>query len=426
MITIKLKYNSTNEFNDFLLKLRNQYTSIFHFAYNKIFKFKTKKEIYHLVKNLNNVGLIKSRMIGDAIDESYKVYERNKDSKNVFGNRTNFIRRCKGLITNKEWKNKRLKQLYIQGEVSRYGNRFFKLDFFNNQIIFKYDIKNHYVLEVKPSKNQLKELYKLQELCENKQGKFCVSLSDKEINILFEEIKSDEKINYIKNRFIGMDINPSNIDISILEFKDKLEILKTYSFNFNKITNRILKENEDLNNKLDFEIFEISKRISNISKHWKCEFIFIEDLNFSKNIKGKNWNRLNKCIWKRNKFINNLQKRCNINNQKLFKVYPAYTSFIGNCQYEYTDAINASIEIGRRGFECIILKNKKFYPVVRLKDSLIHRWKEMVNEMPGSWRDLFNLIKNSKLSYRVSLEECPHKFNVFRKNSRMVDIYHFI
>jgi hypothetical protein len=190
------------------------------------------------------------------------------------------------------------------------------------------------------------------------------------------------------------------------------------------LTDKILKENKNLNSKLDHEILEISKRISNISKHWKCKFIFIENLEFKD--KTKYNNRLLNNLWKRNKFIDNLEKRCNINNQKLFKVNPDYTSFIGNCQYDFTDPINASIEIGRRGYEIIILKNKKFYPAVGLKDSLIHRWKEMVNEMPGSWRELFNSTKNSKLSYRVSLEECKYSFDVFRKNSRLVDYYQFL
>ena len=426
MITIKLKYKSSTEFNEFLPKLRNQYSNIFRYAYNRLHEGKTKKEIYHLILTLKNIELIKSRMIVDSITDASSFYEQNKDMKITFGGKKELKRRSKNLISNKEWKEKRLKRLYSQGLTNLHGNRYFKIDFYNNQIIFKYTKDINYILDIKPSKNQLKELIKLQELCENKQSKYTISLSENEINISFDEIKSEENINYIENRFIGIDMNPNCIGISVLEFGNELKILRTYSFDFKQITDKILKENKELNNKLDFEIFEISKRISNISKYWKCKFIFIEELITKSKNKGKILNRLNNCIWKRNKFIDNLQKRCNINNQYLYKINPAYTSFIGNCQYDYTDPINASIEIGRRGFECIILKNKKFYPVVGLKDSLIHRWKEMVNEMPGSWRDLFNSIKNLKLSYRVSLEECQKDFNVFRKNSRMVDIYQFL
>lgn len=65
--------------------------------------------------------------------------------------------------------------------------------------------------------------------------------------------------------------------------------------------------NKYLNNKLNYEILDISKRISGISKHYKCKFIFIEDLEFKGESKGegkgKAFNRLNKNLWKRNIFI---------------------------------------------------------------------------------------------------------------------------
>ena len=108
--------------------------------------------------------------------------------------------------------------------------------------------------------------------------------------------------------------------------------------------------------------------------------------------------------------IDNLEKRSKLHNQKLFKINPAYSSFIGNLQNEYVDPINASIEIGRRGYEVIIKKSKKFYPNIWIKDSLKHQWKEKVNELPNTWKELFEIIKNSKLKYRVSTDSV-----VFRK-----------
>ena len=45
-----------------------------------------------------------------------------------------------------------------------------------------------------------------------------------------------------------------------------------------------------------------------------------------------------------------------------------FSSTIGNCLYNFSDPINASLEIGRRGFDVIILKKKdnkgvsSFYP----------------------------------------------------------------
>ena len=85
----------------------------------------------------------------------------------------------------------------------------------------------------------------------------------------------------------------------------------------------------------------------------------------------------------------------------------------GNLMYDYTDAVNASIEIGRRGFEYRIKKNKTgFYPKLLVK----HQWKEMVTKYTD-WKKFFIEIKNLKLKYRVSLNDVKCKFNVFQQNS---------
>ncbi len=76
------------------------------------------------------------------------------------------------------------------------------------------------------------------------------------------------------------------------------------------------------------------------------------------------------------------------------------------------DPVNASLEIGRRGFEIIIKKTKKFYPELWIKDSLKDQWKEHFSELPDIWRELFVIVKNSKLRYRVSTDSVV--FSKFR------------
>jgi hypothetical protein len=267
-------------------------------------------------------------------------------------------------------------------------------------------------------------------LCELKKSKYTVTLNENYICISFEPIKH-EVINLIKTRFVGIDLNPTNIGMTVCD--DKMNIVNAQCFDFTEIIDKInsikkssdSKELKHLNNKLNYEILNISKRISDISKHYKCKFVFIEDLVFKKSDKGKQFNRLTKNLWKRNVFIENLNKRCEINNQKLYKVNPAYSSIIGNCMYDYVDSVNASLEIARRGYECIINKSKKFYPVFWLKKSLKHQWKEMNFDLLNDWKELFVFIKNSKVSYRVSLNDAK-SFNVFRNKPRKYNIYQFI
>jgi hypothetical protein len=268
-------------------------------------------------------------------------------------------------------------------------------------------------------------------MTENNQYTYSIKLTDTHIYISFEEFKTETQINLIENRYLGIDLNPTNIGISICECDNNNEhkILKTVQFDFGKIVDKIYnckqssnhKDTKYWNNKLNHEILQISKTISNLSKAFNCKYIFIEELNFKFQKKefSKSLNRLVKNLWKRNKFINNLNKRCNINNQKLIEINPAYSSIIGNCMYNYVDGVNASIEIGRRGFEIKVLRNKdKFYPAVKLKDTILHQWKEMENVMfDGSWKKVYTLLKNLGIRYRVSLDACLHKFNVFQQNS---------
>ena len=86
-----------------------------------------------------------------------------------------------------------------------------------------------------------------------------------------------------------------------------------------------------------------------------------------------------------------------------------FSSTIGNCLYNFSDPINASLEIGgRRGFDVIILKKKdkkglsSFYPEF---NSLKIR-EEIRNQTTGlelnNWKELHTFLKNSKLRYRVS------------------------
>ena len=79
------------------------------------------------------------------------------------------------------------------------------------------------------------------------------------------------------------------------------------------------------------------------------------------------------------------------------------SGFIGNLQWDFDDPINASLEIGRRGWECIIRKTKKFYPEIELKEVLVSQWKDKINiDNFTSWKELFSFIKNLGLRYRVS------------------------
>ena len=420
MKTIKLPYKT----NEDLTSILKQYSSIVRYSYNRFLEGKNEKDIRELTKSLNSVDLLNSWLLQCGIKDGKAIQTRFKNEKVIFGGKNNLINRIKNKITKEEYQLKRLNPINIQGEELKQGNRSFKLDIIeNNQIIFKLNKSKHIALELPHLRNNIKkELFKLQQLNEVKQNQkgytYSIRFDLKHIYISFEEFKNKQVNTLNENRCLGIDLNPETIGISILENN---EVIYTQEFSlkpiFSKILNEKLSSNSDrmeyFQNKLKFETFEISKSISNLAKQFNCKTVFIEDLHFKGSSTIKISNRKNKNLWKRKLFIDNLTKRLNIQGIKLYLVNPAYSSFIGNLMYDYTDAINASIEIARRGFEYRIKKNKKgFYPNLLVK----HQWKEMVTKFTD-WKKFFIEVKNLKLKYRVSLNDVKHKFNVLQQNS---------
>jgi predicted transposase len=420
MKTIKLPYK--NEKN--LIPIIKQYSSIVRYSYNRFLEGRTEKDVRNLTKLLNNTNLLNSWIIQCAIKEGKAIYTRLDNKKVVFGGKINLYDRIKNKISKVDYQLKRLNPVNIQGEELKQGNRLFKLDIIeNNRIIFKLNKSNHIFLNLPKLRNNIKnELFKLQTLNEVKQNHkgytYSIRFDLDYIYISFKEFMN-ENVKILKdNRYLGIDLNPDTIGISVLE-NDK--ILYTQEFSLKPIFNKLLSEKlssksnrmKYFQNKLKFETYEICKSIVLLAKHFCCKIVFIEDLYFKNSLSNRISNRKNKNLWKKNLFVNNLVKRLNIESIKTCLINPAYTSFIGNMKYDYTDAVNASIEIARRGFEYIIKKNNtKFYPVFLVK----HQWKEMAIRYIN-WKEFFIVIKNAKLKYRVSLDKCLHKFKVFKQNS---------
>ena len=185
------------------------------------------------------------------------------------------------------------------------------------------------------------------------------------------------------------------------------------------------KKSKYLHNKLQFETIEISKKIASLAKTWNVKFVFLEDLDFKQKDAGlgKGFNRLTKNKWLKTLFQSQLIKRLDQTGIKHFKINPAYTSIVGNCQHDSFDPVNASVEIARRGMNVIILKTKKFYPEVWTKESLKELWKQTSSDSPKVWKEIFVWLKNAKVKYRVSLDELQNPFRVFSLNNKRSKVY---
>ncbi|HRW22404.1 MAG TPA: hypothetical protein P5509_10560, partial [Bacteroidales bacterium] len=357
-------------------------------------------------------------------------------NKVVFGGKKFLKLRSQDKITKEEWSNRRLLPLNIQGEQLHKGNRSFDFSSLSQgKLVLKLNRKQHITLTIpKQRKNYQRKLQLIETLTATKDLTVSVRLTDKFVYLSYEEPKLQQTQQLNDKRFLGIDLNPNHIGVSVMEWdKDDNEakVIYTTSFDFSKLTKAITSEDNSshsnrfkyLNNKLQYETIMASKVISQIAKDYKCKFVFVEDL---KKIDtgdsgfGKRFNRLTRNLWKRGIFETALQKRLSLLNIKIFKVNAAYSSFIGNLQHNYFDPCNAACEIGRRGYEVIIIKNKKFYPNLSIKTSMTNQWKEDVIEGCSSWKKLYNKVKNSKLRYRVPLESCDfRRFKMFSKRSKV-------
>lgn len=429
MKTISLPYTCSEEDRNFIKDEIRKSSNMVRYAFNRYKESKSEKDIRLLSKSLSNIPS-DSWFIQCAIKKANYLFLTNKE-KIIFGGKFNFFQRLKHKLNKVIFKENRLLGIYSQGEIPKGGNRKFKLDIANNQVIFKFSKSKHISLKLPTlHKNYLYEIINLEDQCNQKLSNFNIELKLDKICITFD----DSKIycsNYNGNRDVvaGIDMNPNYIGFSISKWVgDKRKVLLQEQYDLSYFTKNLHKSSDDKdtihqNNKQIFEIKEIAKDIINKCKHFKVGKFGIEDLNFKQTNsgKGKGFNRLTKNKWKREALVSALKKHCLLNKIDFIEVNPVYSSFIGNICNDAPDPIAASLEIARRANSKYI--KGQFYPELIKAESLFNLWKESASWVYSSWKELFDIVKTAGLKYRRSLES--YDSVVFRLNSSksMVNLY---
>ena len=399
------------------------------YAFNRYKDNKSEKDIRLLSKSLSNI-LSDSWLIQCAIKKASYLYSANKE-KVIFGGKFNFFQRLKHKLNKDEYKSGRLLGIYSQGEKLANGNRKFKLDIANNQIIFKFSKSKHINLKLpKLHKNYLYELINLEEQCNQKLSNFSVELKLDKICITFD----DSKIyctNYVGNSNIvgAIDMNPNYIGFSISKWGNgKRKILLEEQYDLSYFTRNLHKSSNDAkskhqNNKQIFELKEVAKDIIKKCKFFHVGKFGIEDLDFKigNSGKGKTFNRLTKNKWKRDTLVSALKKLCLLNRIDFIEVNPAYSSFIGNVLNKAPDPIAASLEIARRAMFKYI--KGQFYPELIKAESLFNQWKESASWVYSSWKELFDIIKTAGVKYRRSVESFDSEVFRLKSSKSMINLY---
>ena len=426
MKTIKLKIMNPIDLD---YELRT-YNSVVHFAYNRFHDDNSVKEkdVRSQVNQLFK-GKLNSWLLQCAIKEGKSIQERNESKKVIFGGKSLYKRYLRGFICKEEFDKQRQLPISSQGEMLQNGNRMFDFHLDNQSLIFKVSRDKHIDIQLGHiHRNLQKELNKLNELCYDKKATVSIKLNNEYIWITYDEklLCNSVKFNRLKdNRILGLDLNPNYIGLSVIEFdkENDFKILHKQVFDLKKVTDKNTSKN-----KRQYEIIKICHTINNLVNYWKCKKLSIEELNIKSSDKGqgKTFNRLCNNVWDRSLVSNKLLMLSNIYSYELVEVNPVYSSFIGNLVYgdETTpDMVAASIEIARRGYK----KYEKnwFYPVFNV-DCLDERWKQTLAGVKD-WKDAFLQIKNSKVKYRVLLNDIVQNavFSKFNRKSK-VTIYSFL
>ena len=427
MKTIKLKIMNNIDLN-YELKT---YNSAVHFAYNRFHDDVSikEKDVRSQVNQLFK-GKLNSWLLQCAIKDGKVIQERNNNKKVIFGGKLLYKRYLRKLIDKEEFIKQKQIPISSQGEMLKKGNRMFDFHFDNQSLIFKVSKKKHIDIQLgNIHKNLQKELNKLNELCYDKKATVSIRLNNEYIWITYDEklLDNSMKFNCLKdNRVMGLDLNPNYIGLSVIEFnkENDFKVLYKQVFDLKGLTDKTVSKN-----KRHYEIIKICHTINGLINYWKCKKLSIEDLNIKScdNGQGKNFNRLCNNVWDRTLVTNKLLMLSNIYGYELVKVNPAYSSFIGNLIYgnEMTpDMIAASIEIARRGYKKY--EKKWFYPVFNI-DCLDEQWKQTLTGVKD-WKNAFLKIKNSKVKYRVLLNDDIIQNAVFSKFNRKskIAIYSFI
>ena len=419
MKTIKLKIMNNVDLN---YELRT-YNSVVHFAYNRFHDDSSikEKDVRSQVNQLFK-GKLNSWLLQCAIKDGKAIQERNNDKKVIFGGKTVYKRYLRKFITKEEFIKQRQLPISSQGEILRKGNRMLDFHFDNQFLVFKISKDKHIDIQLGNIHKKLqKELNRLNELCYDKKATVSIRLNNEYIWITYDEklLDNSMKFNCLKdNRVMGLDLNPNYIGLSVIEFdkENNFKVLHKRTFELKSLTNKNTSKN-----KRQYEIIKICHTINSLINYWKCKKLSIEDLNIKQSDKGqgKCFNRLCNNVWDRTLVTNKLLMLSNIYGYELVKVNPAYSSFIGNLVYgdkTTPDMIAASIEIARRGFK----KYEKnwFYPIFNI-DCLDEQWKQTLAGVKD-WKNAFLKIKNSKVKYRVLLNDIAQnavfsKFNIKSK-----------
>ena len=469
MLTLKLKYRCNDEnLYSSLEHTRRNYSSWMRYCYNRISDNKgniTDLELRNMYKtSVNHIELNswlvqcgikdarqnynsfvkKSKEHEDEREYKIKKIEKKLERKKItqqtfkklkskaeskltliFGGKQNFYDRNDNKISREAFLKNRLLPLYYIGEKLHKGNRCFDFNF-DFTITYKPSRFEHYILNLSYGSNQKKTLERIINLTNECKLTVSVKIDTDYIYISYDESElEDIKLKPIKNRVLGIDMNPNYIGVVIVDWKSSSDykVIDHTIYNikhFSDLYHELNKLNDvpsddprriNLSNKKTYETIKIAQHIFSMFKHYRCDILSIENLKIKQKDKdkGKNYNALYNNHWLRTTFVSQIRKLCNLNHSTLVEVKPEFSSFIGNIIFrdeDLPDMCLAAIEISRRGYEYYnqhITKTKQIKKNIINPD--INDFKRQLEKSLEEFDLLFDGINLSEIYYSIKTEK---------------------
>jgi IS605 OrfB family transposase len=360
-----------------------------------------------------------------------------------------------------QYVNNRILPIYIVGEAPQHCNRKMSFDLTNNKVTYKPSRNEHCEIEFICAQNYKNKLIDLQNLADDSLLPITFSLSTEYLCLTYDEspisnrinkkqfIKSDKVhnkkiydkqresmlIGKLPDRYMSVDLNPQYIGVSICDRTNLgMNIIVTKCYDLSNLSSKLKLSSTDKkqtyqNNKRKYELSIVWKNIFTLAKHYKVSTFVMEELELKNDLTNTEANRKVWGIWHRTLTTNQIKKHCNMLGIKLVEVNPAYSSFIGNIQYDFFDPVNASLEICRRGIHKF--EKNSFYPQITQRDistmSSLARDVKCSNDVKlwtKTWVKSYEFFKNAKLRYRKGLSELlkPFKLNSYKS---LIYLYSF-
>nr|WP_250807469.1 hypothetical protein [Neorhizobium tomejilense] len=411
MQTISVPYQCSGEDLAFLREVRRVYSAAVRSAYANA-DGKKQKELREFVKNRFAGGSVDAWTLHCATLEGMDLRKARPDGKMLFGTRQGFERRQKGLIGRDEWREMRLRPFCSRGDLTRYGNRHFRLSQDARTCTFRMYGREVRLDLAAMTGNAGEVLRRAAALAAARKINVTFRIDGKKLHVtvdpqdLPDHPERRRPVAATKGRALGIDLNPSSIGVTaVANAGDPSSLEET------KVLEHFLLR---LDMPLDASAETVRETLAafcdraiSLARKHRCGLIAMERGlgKLRSSGRGRKRNReLN--YWARTVLAAMLTRKARLAGIDVAEVWSGYSTTVGNLAFDLPDACAAAAEIARRGL-ARLAGTKDVLP------TLGEGWRARLRKdvpLPaeaGSWVDVHRTVKAAKIGYRRPHPELP-------------------